>query len=90
MSAPKARRRPKAATKDAAPSPAARLNSARLQVFKVMSIIASYRLACATLRTQGGRDPEAIVQALSAAFDILDDAAGDMEGIVAQLTRDKS
>jgi hypothetical protein len=56
-----------------------RAGVARRNIFKAMSIIACCRLACASLITD--HDPEVGVEALQAAYDLLGDAADEMEAI---------
>lgn len=56
-----------------------RVDVARGSVFKAMSIVACCRLASASLITNG--DPEVGVEALQTAYDLLGDAADEMEAI---------
>ena len=70
-------RRKKGATDT--PSLTKRVDLARRNVFKAMSIVACCRLACASLIAN--TDPEVGVEALQAAYDILGDAADELEAI---------
>jgi hypothetical protein len=76
MSARKARRRPKKTTEAAAPPLPERLQSERKQLFKAMGVIECCRFAC-----KDEVDPEAVVDALEAAYDIVDEVARHLEVI---------
>jgi len=56
------------------------VNVERDRLFKAMSIIACCRLACASLLDQTG-NPELMVDALQAAYDLVDATADGLEGI---------
>jgi hypothetical protein len=81
MSAGKGKRRPKTPRRLAI-ALAQHVNVERDRLFKAMSIIACCRLACASLLDQGG-NLELMVDALQAAYDLVDATAGGLEVIVA-------
>ena len=62
----------------AAASPPEHADDLRDHLFKALSIIACCRLACASLLDQGG-NLEVMTDALQAAYDLIDAAAGELE-----------
>lgn len=82
------RTHPKPSTRKSKPGAAAAepgdcskpMDRPRDQLFKAMSIIACCRLACASLLEVDG-DPEFMTDALQAAYDLIDVAAGALEVI---------
>jgi len=82
MSAGKGKRRPKLPQRPAiaAIALAQHVNAERDRLFKAMSIIACCRLACASLLDQRG-NPELMVDALQAAYDLVDATADGLEVI---------
>lgn len=85
MSAGKRNRRPRRAQRSAIVL-AQHVNVERDRLFKAMSIIVCCRLACASLLDQGG-NLELMVDALQAAYDLVDATAGGLEIIGAGGTR---
>ena len=77
MNADKGKRRPKTAQRPAI-ALAQHVNVERDRLFKAMSIIACCRLACASLLEQGG-NLELIVDALQAAYDLVDVTTSGLE-----------
>jgi hypothetical protein len=73
VSARKARRRPKKTTAPAAPPFAERLQSERKRLFRAMGVIECCRFAC-----NDDIDPEDVVNALEAAYDIVDEVASHL------------
>jgi hypothetical protein len=57
-----------------------RLGGPRGRLFKAMSIIACCRLSCASLLDSDG-DLEVMTDALQAAYDLIDETAGELEVI---------
>jgi hypothetical protein len=57
-----------------------RLGEPRNRLFKAMSIVACCRLSCASLLDSGG-DLEVMIDALQAAYDLIDATAGELEMI---------
>ena len=58
---------------------AERLDAEREKLFKAMSVVAVVRAGCKSVEME--RDPELAVDALQAAYDILDQAAGELQVI---------
>jgi len=79
MNPTKGRRRPRNTVGKTEPLEQ-RLQSERERLFRALSIIACCRLACASLLAQGG-DLEVIPDALQAAYDLVDETAGALEGM---------
>ncbi len=77
MKARKARRRPKATAPDTPPL-AARVDVEREKVFKAMSVVAVVRAACLDSGDMQ-RNPRMAVDALQAAYDMLDGVAEQLE-----------
>lgn len=77
MNAGKGKRRPKTPQRPTI-ALAQHVNAERDRLFKAMSIIACCRLACASLLHQEG-NPELMVDALQAAYDLVDATAGGLE-----------
>ena len=61
------------------PTLAERVNAERERVFKAMSVVAVVRAACASVDMD--RDPEIAEDALQAAYDILNEVAGELQVI---------
>jgi hypothetical protein len=76
MSRRKARRRPKKTTEPPALPLAERLQLEREQLFRAMSVVTCCRLACASKFAND--DPEVMVDALQVAYDLIDQAAGQL------------
>jgi hypothetical protein len=75
-----ARKKSRSKRTTTAPLPCAeRLDAEREKLFKVMSIAECCRLACASKLVHD--DPEVMVYALQAAYDLLDEAAGTLQVI---------
>jgi len=76
VKARKVRRRPKKTTEPAPLPLAERLQTQRERLFKAISIVACCRLACSSRCTDA--HPEDMAGALEAAYDVVDEVAGEL------------